>query len=64
MATMSCWPAWAELDAPTGARLLAGEPVGIVGPGEGGRGRLYLELREDGQAIDPRPWLARAPGAG
>lgn len=54
-----------RLDAATGARLLAGEPVGIVGEGEGGRGRLYLELRQDGHAVDPRPWLgAGRAGAG
>ena len=54
-----------RLDAGTGTRLLAGEPVGVVGDGEGGRGRLYLELRRDGQAVDPRPWLAAGrAGAG
>ncbi|MBR0678643.1 peptidoglycan DD-metalloendopeptidase family protein, partial [Roseomonas alkaliterrae] len=52
-----------RLDATSGARLLAGEPVGVVGPGEGGRGRLYLELRRDGQAVDPAPWLAAARGS-
>nr|WP_246523179.1 peptidoglycan DD-metalloendopeptidase family protein [Neoroseomonas eburnea] len=46
-----------RLDAATGARLLAGEPVGVVGEGEGSRGRLYLELRRDGHTVDPRPWL-------
>ncbi len=54
-----------RLDATTGARLLAGEPVGVVGDTEGGRGRLYLELRRDGRAIDPRAWLGGGrPGAG
>jgi septal ring factor EnvC (AmiA/AmiB activator) len=54
-----------RLDAATGARLLAGEPVGIVGDSEGGRGRVYLELRRDGQAVDPRAWLGTGrPGAG
>lgn len=47
-----------RLDAASGTRLLAGEPVGVVGQGEGGRGRLYLELRRGGQAVDPAPWLA------
>jgi septal ring factor EnvC (AmiA/AmiB activator) len=47
-----------RLDTPAGSRLLAGEPVGVMGDGEGGRARLYLELRRDGQPVDPRPWLA------
>jgi septal ring factor EnvC (AmiA/AmiB activator) len=51
-----------RLDAATGTRLLAGEPVGIVGDGAGGRGRLYLEVRRNGQAIDPRAWLAGRTG--
>jgi septal ring factor EnvC (AmiA/AmiB activator) len=33
-----------------------------VGYSEGGRGRLYLELRRDGQAVDPRAWLGEARG--
>ncbi|GGJ02656.1 murein hydrolase activator EnvC family protein [Neoroseomonas lacus] len=53
-----------RLDTATGARLLAGEPVGVVGDGQGGRGRLYLELRRDGHAVDPQPWLAGARGRG
>lgn len=51
-----------RLDAEAGARLLAGEPVGIVADGADGRGRLYLELRHDGQPVDPRPWLAGRHG--
>jgi septal ring factor EnvC (AmiA/AmiB activator) len=51
-----------RLDTMTGARLLAGEPVGVVGDGQGGRGRLYLELRRDGNAVDPQPWLAGRGG--
>lgn len=52
-----------RLDTSTGARLLAGEPVGVMGDTEGGRGRLYLELRRDGRAVDPRAWLtAGQPG--
>jgi septal ring factor EnvC (AmiA/AmiB activator) len=53
-----------RLDAATGDRLLAGEPVGVVGDGEAGRGRLYLELRRNGQPVDPGPWLASARGGG
>uniref|UniRef100_UPI0018E02AC8 murein hydrolase activator EnvC family protein n=1 Tax=Neoroseomonas rubea TaxID=2748666 RepID=UPI0018E02AC8 len=47
-----------RLDTAAGARLLAGEPVGVMAEGESGRARLYLELRRDGQPLDPRPWLA------
>ncbi|MES2713930.1 MAG: peptidoglycan DD-metalloendopeptidase family protein [Pseudomonadota bacterium] len=50
---------FARLDASTGERAAAGEPVGILGEaGPGGRAALYLELRRNGQVTDPRPWLA------
>ena len=48
----------------SGQRLLAGEPVGQLGAASGTGGRramLYLELRRDGQPVDPRAWAA--PGA-
>lgn len=38
-----------------GQWLVAGEPVGVMGDG---KPRLYLELRHDGQPINPLPWLA------
>jgi septal ring factor EnvC (AmiA/AmiB activator) len=44
-------------DAIVGQWLLAGEPVGIMGPAAGGNPELYLELRRDGQPINPLPWL-------
>lgn len=44
-----------RLDAATGQRLLAGEPVGVLG-GEGGRATLYVELRRNGQPVDPKGW--------
>ncbi len=50
---------FARLDATTGDRAAAGEPLGILGEaGTGGRAALYLELRRHGQVADPRPWLA------
>ncbi|MBR0656853.1 murein hydrolase activator EnvC family protein, partial [Plastoroseomonas arctica] len=51
---------FARLDATTGDRAAAGEPVGVLGEGGGSAGRaaLYLELRRNGQVTDPRPWLA------
>lgn len=45
-------------DAIVGQWLLAGEPVGIMGATGGGNPELYLELRRDGQPINPLPWLA------
>ena len=44
-------------DAIVGQWLLAGEPVGVMGPAAGGNPELYLELRRDGQPINPLPWL-------
>ncbi|MHC8508829.1 MAG: murein hydrolase activator EnvC family protein [Rhodospirillales bacterium] len=52
----------ARLDLATGAWVLAGEPVGVMGRPEQGHPVLYVELRKDGQPIDPVPWL-RARGA-
>jgi murein hydrolase activator len=37
--------------------LVAGEPVGTMPAGEK-KPHLYLELRHDGQPINPLPWLA------
>jgi murein DD-endopeptidase MepM/ murein hydrolase activator NlpD len=46
-----------RLDAAAGQRLLAGEPVGVLGAGGQGAS-LYVELRRNGQPVDPRPWFA------
>ncbi len=54
-----------RLDAKVGQPVQSGEPVGTMPNWEpGGTGRrpaLYLELRHDGQPVDPAPWL-RAKG--
>ena len=52
-----------RLDAAPGQRVLAGEPVGQLGVAEkagerSGRVPLYLELRRNGQPVDPRYWFA------
>ena len=54
-----------RIDAVVGARVLAGEPVGIMenAPTEKADApSLYVELRRDGQPINPLPWLATAAG--
>lgn len=45
-----------RLDGAVGQRVLAGEPVGIMSPE--GDTSLYVELRRNGQPINPLPWLA------
>jgi septal ring factor EnvC (AmiA/AmiB activator) len=57
----------ARVDAVARQRLLAGEPVGIMGASgvEASNGRppeLYVELRRRGEPVDPLPWLASAIG--
>jgi septal ring factor EnvC (AmiA/AmiB activator) len=48
-----------RLDTAAGRRLLAGEPVGVLGESAGNDGAtLYVELRRNGQPVDPRPWFA------
>jgi len=48
----------ARIYSVVGQRLLSGEPVGLMGEGSEGEPRLYVELRRDGVAINPVPWLA------
>lgn len=45
-----------RIDVHIGDSVLAGEPVGVV-PG-GSTARLYLELRRNGQTVDPVPWMS------
>jgi septal ring factor EnvC (AmiA/AmiB activator) len=46
-----------RIEGTVGQWLVAGEPVGTM-PGGDAKPRLYLELRHDGQPINPSPWLA------
>jgi septal ring factor EnvC (AmiA/AmiB activator) len=46
-----------RVEGTVGQWLVAGEPVGTMPRGEQ-KPRLYLELRHDGQPINPLPWLA------
>lgn len=48
-----------RLDSVVGQYLLAGEPVGIMGETAP---KLYLEMRQNGEAINPLPWLASKNG--
>jgi septal ring factor EnvC (AmiA/AmiB activator) len=48
-----------HLDSVVGQYVLAGEPVGTMGEN---RPKLYLEMRHDGEAINPLPWLASQNG--
>jgi septal ring factor EnvC (AmiA/AmiB activator) len=46
-----------RIDGVVGQWLVAGEPVGIMPSGDR-EAALYLELRHNGQPINPLPWLA------
>ena len=46
-----------RVESPVGQWLVAGEPVGVM-PQGATKPRLYLELRHNGQPINPLPWLA------
>lgn len=50
-----------HLDAQVGQPIQAGEPVGVMPPwnpqAPGSRPGLYVELRKDGQRVDPAPFL-------
>jgi septal ring factor EnvC (AmiA/AmiB activator) len=47
-----------RLDVAAGQRLLAGEPIGVLAGSGGSGASLYVELRRNGQPVDPRPWFA------
>lgn len=49
---------FSRIDSVLGQWLLAGEPVGVMGRGLTKYKTLYVELRRDGVAINPLPWLA------
>jgi len=51
-----------RIESDVGQRVLAGEPVGVME--QEGSPSLYVELRRDGEPINPLPWLtARTEGS-
>ncbi len=47
-----------DIFAEIGETLKQGDPVGSMPPDASGSNELYLEVRKDGQTVDPGPWLA------
>ena len=47
-----------RIDGQVGQWLLAGEPVAQASHGENGKSAVYVELRRNGEPINPGPWLA------
>lgn len=47
-----------RIDVEQGQQVIAGEPVGVIDKGNDGEPILYVELRRNGQPINPIPWLA------
>ncbi len=48
-----------RIDSAIGQEILTGEPVGIMGNNVDAEPVLYMELRRNGQSINPLPWLNR-----
>lgn len=46
-----------RIDGQVGQTVVSGEPVGIMGDGQT-KPVLYVELRRNGQPVNPSPWLA------
>ena len=47
-----------DIFAEIGETLTQGEPVGAMPAASSGSNELYLEVRKEGQTVDPGPWLA------
>ena len=45
-----------RIDGAVGQHLVSGEPVGVMGSADS-KPLLYLELRRNGQPVNPLPWL-------
>jgi septal ring factor EnvC (AmiA/AmiB activator) len=53
-----------RIDANVGQRVLAGEPLGVMGTPADGNPDLYFELRRNGQPINPQRGLPGSDGKG
>ena len=47
-----------DIFAGIGETINQGDPIGTMPFSSTGEGDLYLEVRQDGQTLDPAPWLA------
>ncbi len=47
-----------RIDAQVGQKLLAGEPLGVMGKDNDGTNAVYFEIRRSGKSVNPLPWLA------
>ena len=47
-----------RIDKQVGDNVLAGEPIGTMEASKNAGSALYMELRRNGQPINPLPWLA------
>ena len=53
-----------RIDTKVGQRVLAGEPLGVMGTPPDGNPDLYFELRRNGQPINPQRGLPASDGKG
>ncbi len=51
-----------RLDVAQGQKVLAGEPLGRAGAAGNPGPTIYVELRRNGQPVDPGPWIAAVNG--
>jgi septal ring factor EnvC (AmiA/AmiB activator) len=52
----------ARIDVAVNQWLLGGEPVGAMSTTQSHPNKLYMEIRQKGQPINPLPWLAATAG--